>query len=179
VTSLRKADDRFMQRIEIIEGGSGFFKGIIDEPPQGAIPVYQFVNARRVLRVNPGTPVAAKMVIRASGGGVFILADLGDSAGIFDSYRLVEVTGQYQWQTRGKSIDPVTQLEKDTGLQNQGLIWGSYEPASTEMFDRQIRVGFETARFVTNRNVSRDDVVDGKRVTRSDSQLGVRVLTLG
>lgn len=177
--SLQKADDRFMHRIEIIENGSGFFKGLIDEPQQGSPPIFQFVNGRRVLRVNPAVPILPRMVIRTQGGGVFIVAELGDNEGIFQSFRLIETTGRYAWKTRGKTIDPITQLEEDTGPQNQGMIWGSYEPAATEMFDRQMRTSFETARFVTNALVHVDDIVDNKRVARADRQLGVSVLTLG
>lgn len=179
MASLQKADDRFMHRFEVIEGGSGFFKGVIDEPSQGSLPVYQWVNGRRILRVNPNTPISAGMVIRTSNGSVFIVAVLGDAEDIFDSYRLVEVTGKYLWQTRTKTVEPITGLDKDSGLNAGTLIWGSYEPAATEMFDRQIRSSFETARFVTNKPVELNDIVDNKRVARADAQLGVYVLTLG
>jgi hypothetical protein len=177
--SLQKADDRFMHRFQVIEGGSGYFYGIIDEPRQGAVPVYQFVTDRRLLRVNPGVPISSGMIIKTPNESVFIVAKHGDAEEIFDSFRLVEPTGQYLWQKRGKTVDPVTNLPRDTGLVSQGQMWGSYEPAATEMFDRQIRSSFETGRFVTNRPVAVDDIVDGKRVARSDLQLGLYVLTLG
>jgi hypothetical protein len=179
VVSLQTADDRFMHRIQVIEFGSGYFKGIIDEPQQGSIPVAQFVNGRRVLRVNPETPVKPGMVVKTTGGSVFILAELGDSGEIFKSFRMVETTGKYLWQTRGKVIDAVTGLAGDSGLSAGGLIWGSYEPGTREAFDRQAHVDLETARLVTNQPVRRDEVVDGRRVNRVDAQLGVYVLTLG
>jgi len=177
--SLQKADDRFMRRYEIIENGSGFFRGVIDEPKQGQVPVYQFVTDRRLLRVNPGVPVEAGMVIRTGNGSVFIVGRHGDAEEIYDSFRLVEPTGRYEWGRRSKTVDAITGLEGDSGVVSQGLIWGSYEPAATEMFDRQIRMGFETGRFVTNKPVALDDIVDGKRVTRADRQLGLYVLTIG
>lgn len=177
--SLPKADNRFMHRLEIVEGGSGFFMGLIDEPPQSSIPVFQFVNARRVLRVNLGCPVKVGMVIRTKGGPLFMVGNLGDSEDIFNSYRLVEVTGTYDWQTRHKEIDPITLLEHDDSLIAAGTIYGSYEPAATEMFDRAIRSSFETARLVTNRDVKVDDIINDKRVSRADKQLGLTVLTVG
>ena len=177
--SLRTADNRFMHRLEIIEGGSGFFMGLIDEPPQSSIPVFQFVNARRVLRVNLGTPVKIGMVIRTKGGPLFMVGSLGDSEDIFDSYRLVEVTGTYKWETRHKEIDPVTLLEHDDSLTFEGNVYGSYEPAATEMFDRAIRSSFETARLVSNKEIRVDDLIDGKRVSRADKQLGLTILTVG
>lgn len=179
MSSLKQADERFMKRFEVIEGGSGFFRGIIDEPRQGSVPIYQFVNDRRLLRVNLDVPISPGMVIKTSSGGIFIIAALGTSEEIFKSFRLIEPTGKYEWKTRQKTIDPVTNLEKDTSPISQGMVWGSYEPAATEMFDRQIRTSFETARFVTNKPIKVDDIVDGKRVARSDPQLGLYVLTLG
>jgi hypothetical protein len=177
--SLQKADDRFMHHMTIIEGGSGKFKAIIDEPVQGSIPAYQFTTARRVLRVNPGTPVKSGQVIQTKNNTIFMLGDLGQSESIFDSYRLIEITGRYTWQRRGKTFDLVTQLEQDTGLLPVGMLWGSYEPGTLEAFDRQVRASFETARFITNQPVKLDDIVAGKRVTRVDDQLGLKVLQIG
>lgn len=176
--SLRKVNDRFLTRIEIIDKGSGFFHGIIDEPSQGTIPSYQFTNGRRILRMNPGVPVKASMVIKTKNGATFITGNLGDDDDVFKSFRLFEATGKYHWQTRGKTIDPVTNLPEDTGLVDKGLIWGVYEPASQEVFDRQLRLDMETGNFITNASIKRDDVIDGKRVTRVDNVLGVKLAVL-
>lgn len=176
--SLQKADDRFMHRIEVIENGSGFFKGIIDEPQQGSIPSTQFINARRVLRVNPQCPIRAGMVIRTANGSVFIVGTLGDSEDIFKSFRLIETTGQYSWKTRVQTVELITGLEEDTGLVESGPIWGSYEPSTVNGFDRQIHATFPTGKFLTNRPVSLTDMVDNKRVTQLEHQLGITVATL-
>lgn len=177
--SLQKSDDRFGARIEILEGGSGFFKGIVDEPGQGTIPAYQFTNPRRLLRVNPDAPVKPSMVIRTLGGSVFIVGELGDAENIFKSFRLFETTGQYNWQKRTKTIDPVTQLPMDTGLLTERMIWGAYEPASQEVFDRQLHVEMENGRFITNAPIKLNDIVAGKRVTRVDAVLGVKLGVIG
>lgn len=177
--SLQKVNDRFLERIEVIEQGSGFFLGIVDEPSQGTIPAYQFTSPRRLVRTNPGVPLKSGMVIRTKAGAIYIVGDLGDADDIFQSFRLFEVTGQYAWQSRGKTIDPVTELPTDNGLVNNGLIWGTYEPGSQEVFDRQLHLDMETGRFITNALIKRDDVVDGKRVTRVDHVLGLQLANIG
>jgi hypothetical protein len=176
--SLQKVNDRFTTRIEVIENGSGFFQGIVDEPSQGSLPSYQFTNGRRVLRMNPGVPVKASMVIKTAGGAIFIVGNLGDDDTVFQSFRLFETTGRYTWQTRGKRIDPVTKLPEDTGIQVKGSIWGTYEPGSQEIFDRQLHLDVETGNFITNADIQRDDLIDGKRVTRVDRVLGVKLAVL-
>ena len=176
--SLRKVNDRFVDRIEVIEGGSGFFQGIIDEPSQGTIPAYQFTSPRRLVRTNPGVPLKAGMVIRAVGGATYIVGDLGDSDDIFQSFRLFETTGQYVWKARAKAIDPVTELPMENGTTEKGIIWGTYEPGAQETFDRQLHLDFETGRFITNAMLQRDDIVNEKRVTRVDRVLGLSLAVL-
>ena len=176
--SLQKANNRFLTRLQVIDQGSGFFQGIVDEPSQGTIPSYQFTNGRRILRTNPGVPVRAGMVIKTEGGSTFITGTLGNDDLVFQSFRLFEVTGKYSWQTRGKSINPVTKLPQDTGLISKGDIWGVYEPSSQEVFDRQLHLDLEAGNFITNADIQRDDMINGKRVTRVDGVLGVKLAVL-
>lgn len=176
--SLRKVNDRFLERIGVIEGGSGYFLGIVDEPSQGTIPAYQFTSPRRLVRTNPGVPLKSGMVIRTKGKATYIVGDLGDSDDIFQSFRLFEVTGRYLWQTRGQVIDPVTELPSEEALIDKGMIWGTYEPDSKEAIDRQLHLDMESGRFITNADLKRDDIVDGKRVTRVDHVLGLKMASL-
>lgn len=176
--SLRKVNDRFLERISVIEKGSGYFLGIIDEPSQGTIPAYQFTSPRRLVRTNPGVPLKSGMVIRTKGKATYIVGDLGDSDDVFQSFRLFETTGQYQWQTRGHGIDPVTELASEESIIDNGLIWGTYEPDSKEAIDRQLHLDMESGRFITNTPLKRDDIVDGKRVTRVDRVLGLYMANL-
>ena len=176
--SLRKVNDRYVTPIEVIENGSGFFQGIVDEPSQGTVPAYQFTAPRRLVRTNPGVPLKSGMVIRTKGDAVYIVGDLGDADDIFQSFRLFETTGRYLWQTRGRTIDPVTELPSENGLVDNGMIWGTYEPDSKEALDRQLHLDMETGRFITNAPIKRDDLVDGKRVTRVDRVLGLNMASL-
>jgi hypothetical protein len=180
--SLSSVDDRFGTLLTIIGGGSGEFTGIVSEPGQGEVPSYQFNLPRRLLRANAGLPLRAGLVVRSPEGTVWMLADHGSSevgvGAIFRNFRLFEATGQFSWQKRGKTIDPVTRLDRDIGMVDQPPVWGSYEP-SPEMFDRQMRTSFETGRFITVADVKRDDIIDGRKVGRVDIQLGLRLATLG
>lgn len=176
--SLQKVNNRFLDRIEVIEGGSGFFHGIVAEPSQGTIPAYQFTNGRRLLRTNPGVPVKSGMVIRTVGGAIFITGNLGDDDDVFQSFRLFETTGRYKWEGRTSKIDPVTELPMEDVAVDKGMIWGVYEPASQEVFDRQLHLNIESGNFITNANIKRDDMIDGKRVVRVDRVLGVKLAVL-
>lgn len=174
--SLQQSDDRFMQRLQVIEGGSGYFKGVIDDPTE-TVP-NQLTGLRRSLRINLSTPVSTGMVIKTLTGSIYILADFADSTNLFRSFRLFEVTGQYTWGTRTKGVDVVTGLAKDSGMIDNGLIYGLYEPTSSNIFDRQLHREFENVQFITNRHIVADDLVDGKRVASVHDALGVRVATL-
>ena len=180
--SLQSVDDRFGIRLTILEGGSGEFTGILAEPGQGDVPSYQFNLPRRLLRVAPDMPIQTGMIVRSPEGTVFMVGRHGDSevrqGRIFRTFRLFEAERQFSWKKRGKVIDPVTRLERDSSLVDQVDIWGAYEP-SPEMFDRQLRASFELARFITNADVQKDDVVNGMKVSRVDMQLGLRLCTLG
>lgn len=180
--SLRSSDDRFGTQLTLIEGGTGSFTGVLAEPGQGEVPAYQFNLPRRLLRVEPHLPVRAGQVLRTETGVTYMVGRHGTSeaksGALFRSFRLYEADGQYTWKRRGKVIDPVTRLPRDTGLIENPMIWGAYEPMP-EMFDRQLRSSFETARFITTADVQEDDVVNGMKVARVDMQLGLRLVMLG
>lgn len=180
--SLSATNRRFKTRFEVLEGGSGFFHGVINEPGQGEVPSYQFNLPRRLLRVDAKLPVSDGMVIQDQEGTTFMVGKHGSSESrggvLFRSFRLFEATKQFTWQKREKAIDPITMLPRDVGMVDQTPLWGCYEP-SPEMFDRAVRSSFEGGRFITNRLIERDDIVDGRKVTRVDEQLGVYICTLG
>jgi hypothetical protein len=180
--SLQRVDERFGSLFTVIQGGGGQFTGMLSEPPQGEVPSFQFNLPRRLLRVEAKLPITEGMVIRTPDGTAFMVGHHGAAesyqGALFRNFRLFEATGQFSWQRRGKEIDPATRLPRDTGLQDLPAIYGVYEP-SPEMFDRQMRTSFEAGRFITNSDVKINDVVDGRKVSRVDMQLGLRLCTLG
>lgn len=181
--SLRKSDDRFTIRLSVIQGGSGLFSGVLTEPDQGDVPSYLFSLPRRLLRVDPGCALQAGAVVKTPEGRVFLVGDHGPSekaeGPIFNSFVLFECTGQYKWQRRGKEQDTVTGLMKDTSPVTQPVVWGFYEPATMEGFDRALRTNMETGRFMTNAPVEINDIVKDMKVSRSDPVMGLRLITLG
>ena len=179
VTRLQHPTDRFSKPITIIEGGSGTFHAVMDEPPQGAVASYQFTEPRRIIRLRPEQSIPVPSIIKNGANDIFLVADLGSSVGVFKSYRLFDITGQYTWQRRKKKIDPVTRLPlDDTELETIDVVWGVME-SQPEQFDRQIRSSFEINRFITNKAIQRDDIVDGQRVMRVDRMMGIYVASLG
>jgi hypothetical protein len=176
-------DEKFRTKFEIVENGSGVFTGVIDEISQTQVPSYVFSPPRRLLRVDRRLPLNTTMVLRTNGGTVFLIGHHGDSetnqGTVFRIYRLFEPTKTYHWQRRTQYVDPVTLLQADDGMHDMSpaYIWGSYEP-TPEQFDRETHVSIETARFITNQPIQRQDHLDGKSVVRVDYQLGLYIATL-
>lgn len=181
--NLGNADSKFRTRFQVIENGTGVFTGIIDEISQTQVPAYVFSPPRRLLRVNRNLPINTTMVIRTQGGTVFLVGENGDSetaqGTVFRSFRLFQAIKRYRWQRKSQYIEAVTGLEGDITLvdHGSGFVWGSYEP-TPEQFDRETHVSIETARFITNQPLERQDVIDGKNVVRVDYQLGLYIATL-
>lgn len=179
--SLASIDDKFNIRFEVIENGSGTFGGIIDEIVQNQAPSFIFVPPRRLLRIPAELPVETGMVIRSEGGAIYFTAEHGESetfqGTVFKSFRLFPTHDKFFLKRRMKTIDVVTNLEVDDEIVDIANIWGAYEP-QPEAFDRETRVAAETARFITNYAIKREDIIDDKRVFRVDKQLGLYIATL-
>lgn len=181
--SLKGADERFKTAFEVIENGAGVFTGVIDEISQSQVPSYVFSSPRRLLRIERLLPINTSMVIRTAGGTTYLVGQHGDSEStegvVFRSFRLFEPTGRYKWERPVRALEPVTGLKQSESLQPMvpAMIWGSYEPTQ-EAFDREYHVANETARFITNQPVQRQDRIGGKDVIRVDKQLGLYIATL-
>ncbi len=179
---LDATDNLFRLRLEVIEGGVGFFLGILDEPDQSPKPPYIFTANRRALRVDPNSPIAPGMVIRTPGGMVFMVAENGPSeqtGGVFKSFRLFEATHRMTWSRRIEVMDPIVGVTKDAGLEDKGLIWCAFEPDQKETLDRALRANFETSRVTTTSLVERDDLIGEFKVTRADQLIGLRICSVG
>ena len=166
----------------IVEGGNGVIRGTIAEADQGQIPSFQFIPARQILRTPMATALKLSMVIRSPAGVHYIVGENGPSeqpeGTLWQSWRLFETTGRYAWKRRVKVIDPVTELERDNGFEDMGLIWGAVEPLDREVGDFRMSASFEQARFITGQPIKHDDLIDDRKVSRADAILGVRIGTL-
>jgi hypothetical protein len=180
--SAASIDDKFEIQFEVLENGSGTFSGVIDEIVQNQAPSFVFVPPRRLLRVAAELPVQTAMVIRSEGGAIYMVAEHGESESwqgtVFKSFRLFPTHEKFDVKRRMKTVDLVTNLPKDEGEPvSIANVWGAYEPLQ-EQFDRETRVAAETARFITNYPIQREDIIDNKRVFRVDKQLGLWIATL-
>lgn len=177
MASLSKVGRRFEVPLTIIEGGSGIVRGVLSETDQKQIPVYAFVNSRHVLRTPVATTLKVGMVLRTASNTVFIVGENGPSeqseGTIWLSWRLFQATGKFRWQRRQKIVDPVTELERDSGLQDMGEIWCAVEPLDREVSDFRMSASFAQARIITGRPVKTDDLVDGRKVSRAEPSLGI------
>jgi hypothetical protein len=181
--SLASVDDKFRTRFEIIQNGAGVFTGIIDEISQTQVPSYVFSPPRRLLRVEKLLPLSTKMILRTQGGTIYLIGQHGDSetaqGTVFRSFRLFQSTKLFRWERRQATTNIVTGLPETDQMvpMDPALIYGSYEP-TPEAFDRETKVSIETARFITNQPIKRQDRIDGKDVIRVDEQLGLFIATL-
>jgi hypothetical protein len=177
MASLKKVGRRFEVQLTVVEGGSGVVRGVMSETDQKQIPVYAFVNSRHVLRTQVNSPVRAGMVLRTASGTHFIVGDNGPSeqaeGTLWVSWRLFEATRQVTWKRRKKVVDTVTQLERDDGFDDFGLIWAAVEPLDREVGDFRMSASFEQSRIITGRDIKHDDLVDGRKVTRAETTLGI------
>lgn len=180
MASLKTVGSRFDTLFVVIAGGSGYIRGELTETEQNSQPSYVFVAPRHVLRTRFPTPVKAGMVIRAPAGDVFIIGENGPSetskGTIWQSFRLFEATGQYNWTRRKMVIDTITKQEKDTGQrENLGLIWAALEPLDRQQVDRELHYAFGQSRIITGAPIHSDDIVDNRTVSKLDKQLGLSI----
>lgn len=180
MASLKTVGSRFSTLFNVIEGGSGIVRGELTETEQNSQPSYIFVVPRHVLRTPFPTAVKPGMVLRAPAGDVFIVGENGPSetrsGTIWQSFRLFEASGQYEWKRRVKVIDAITKQWKDTGTFTTPVkIWATIEPLDRLQFDREIHYSFEQFRIITGQPIKNDDIVDNRTVSKLDKQLGLSI----
>ena len=179
MVSLRSVGARFEIPFTVIEGGRGQVMGILSETDQNAQPSYIFVQPRHVLRATAPTAIKPGMVLQSPSGAPFIVGANGPSetpdGTLWQSFRLFEPTGRYDWVRRTTVLDPISKQPREGVPQNLGKIWVAIEPLDREAFDRTLRTSFEQTRFITGAAVLSDDLIDNRAVTKVDKQLGLSI----
>lgn len=179
MVSLTSVSRRFELPFIVIEGGRGQIMAVLSETDQNSQPSYVFVQPRHVLRTPSPTALKPGMVIRSPGGSPFIVGANGPSeqreGTLWESFRLFEPTGRYQLSRRTKVMDPIARQQKEGPVQPIGMIWAAIEPLDREQSDREMRVNFEQARFITGSAVAPGDLIDNRSVTKVDRQLGLAI----
>jgi hypothetical protein len=177
---LKAAGDRFHIPWTVIDLGSGVIVGTVSETDQTSQPSYVFVRPRHVFRTPSPSALRVGMTIMSPWGAKFIVGDNGPSdtwrGRLWDSYRVFEPSGKYAWQRRGKTVDPITKLEQDTGEpETIGEIYAAIESMDREQVDREMRQYMEQLRFITGHPVKHGDLIDNRTVTKVDVQLGLYI----
>jgi len=179
MVSLKSVGSRFEIPFTVIEGGSGRVMAVLSETDQNAQPSYIFVQPRHVLRATHPTAIRPGMVLQSPSGAPFIVGANGPSevpmGTLWQSFRLFEPTGRFDWVRRTKVIDPISRQPREGPPQPMGKIWAAIEPLDREAFDRSLRSSFEQARFITGAAVRADDLIDNRAITKVDKQLGISV----
>jgi hypothetical protein len=179
MVSLASVGRRFELPFQVIEGGRGMIKATLSETDQNSQPSYVFVQPRHVLRTPFPSALRAGMVIRSPGGSPFIVGENGPSeqreGTIWKSFRLFEPTGRYMVRRRTRIMDPIAKQPIEGPIKDIGMIWAALEPLDREQSDREMRVNFEQARFITGSVVANGDLIDNRVVTKVDRQLGLAI----
>lgn len=180
MVSLKTVGERFYIYFDVIEGGVGRVRGLLSETEQQAQPSYVFVQPRHVFRAPFPTPLKPSMVIRSPSGDVYLVGDNGPSetreGTLWQSFRLFEATGRYSWKRRETIDDSITNLKRDTmEPADMGTIWAALEPLDREVVDREMRQSFEQRRVITGADIKSGDTIDNRKVTKVDTQLGLRI----
>jgi hypothetical protein len=180
MNQLKATGDRFHIPWRVIDKGRGVIMGTVSETDQTSQPSYVFVRPRHVFRTPSPTALKLGMTIQSPQGLKFMVGENGPSdtwrGRLWESFRVFEPTGRYSWKRRGKTIDPITKLETDTGVpQNLGTVYAAIEAIDREQVDREMRQYFEQVRFITGYPVLHGDLLDNRVVTKVDKQLGLYI----
>jgi hypothetical protein len=179
MAGLTKLNRRFEIPLTVVEGGSGIVMGSVTEADQKQLPVNVFINPRHVLRTSAVTAVKPGMVLRTPAGSHFIVGNNGPSdqpeGTIWQSWRLFEATEQLLWQRRTQTVDPVTQLKRDSGPEDLGMIWVAVEMLARQISDYRTSQNFEQSQIITGQAIQTDDLLGGRKVTRAVEAMGVIV----
>jgi hypothetical protein len=182
MVSLISVSERFHIPWTLIAGGSGEVFGTVSETDQTSQPSYIFVRPRHVFRTQFPTALKSGMVIQSPHGIVFIVGDNGPSelkeGVLWQSFRVFEPTGQYLWQRRTTTLDPITRIETEGPPESLGVVYAAIETMDRLQSDREMRQNFEQQRFITSADVQADDLFDNRIVTKVDKQLGLAIGTL-
>jgi hypothetical protein len=177
MSRLRDVAEKFATFFTIIAGGSGLVRGALSPANLNEQPAYLFITPRHVFKTPFPTALKPGMVLRSNGGEVFIVGENGPSdtfkGMLWQSFRLFEATGQYEW-ARGKEYqDQITHLKTKGKPEVIDTIWAALESLDREVADREMRVNFEQRRVITGSPIKVGDTVDNHTVSKVDKQLGL------
>lgn len=140
--------------------------------------VSNFLSARRYFRTFPDTNLVLGDVLVAN-GKKYVVAEHGDGfylEPIYTHFKLFEVDVEAVWYKKAFTTDTVTGIKTMTRSLQTDKVYMSLQPKS-QVTD-EISIPQQTFTAVVNREVDRDDILDGKVVTKVDHVLGVYLVEL-
>lgn len=155
-------------------------KGVVQPVQDAKIYPDDYFYHRQILRVRASMPIQAGTVVVDSIGRRYLLGSL--DAGLYGdlhqytSFQMYQCTNQSVWERESTEVDPLTNLEKSTGLAPMGTIWTLTETLTRDMSSTNIKTREETKRVLTGAAVELNDVLDTMTVTKINVTHGLRVL---
>lgn len=141
-------------------------------------PNFEMSAPKLIGRVKNNSLLKTGDVIRVAGPNPqrFLMTNHGSTEG-YNVHKLFECNKKVLWERKSTVIDPLTQLEKETGYVEQGTIWVLWQNLRREKPDYSMRIEEESRLVVTGEDVRFDDRLDGQTVKRLNSDvLGLNLL---
>lgn len=175
MSRLSRTSKRFESPIKIVGGPRTV--GVIHLPSDLTDPGIEFAYPKMALRVGRHSIVRPGHVIETE-SGYFLLAS-HTSTFEYRTLYMLQCDRQVRWTQPVTTIDPVSGLRTSGGPpQDRGDIWVLWERNRREYADLPIRFNQETTLSATGSQVEIGDMLDGRKVTRVNQALGIRVLEL-
>lgn len=175
MSRLRRTSERFQSPIKIIGGPRTV--GVIHLPSDTTDPGIEFAYPKMALRVGRRSIVKPGQVVETD-AGYFLLAHHSATLD-YKTFYMLQCDRQVAWTRPVSTVDPITKLETTGGApQPLGEIWVMWERNRREYADLPIRFNQETTLSATGSAVAIGDMLDGRKVTRVNEALGIKVLEL-
>lgn len=172
---LSRVGNRFRRVLRTTSGRKVL--GTIFSPSSGTPTNVNFQSPRRLLKVSPGATLVAGEVIITSSNRFYLCAENGEGEYDGTTYRtfmLIEVPKLVSWGRRAMLKDPVTGIDKATGVTSLGSLRCALEPAGDD--NDQINIPKGVYRAITGEAIQAGDMLDGRLVVkRVETLLGVQV----
>jgi hypothetical protein len=173
---ISKTDERFFEPVQIIGGPKT--RAIVQRPSQVDQPGLEFAHPKLTCRVRRDSLVKSGQVITIQGGANYLVCDHFSDQD-WRIHHLFRCDRQVDWTRPQVGVDPLTKLERAGGQQELlGTIWVMWERVRREFVDLSLRISQEQYTIATGAPVQINDYIDGKKVDRVASALGVTIAVL-
>ena len=170
-----RGSDRFKERVGILGGPRTF--GTFIHASDTSNPGQEISAPRMTLRVPRNSLVTPGQCIL--GAGAYYLTGRATQTPDYQTLTLFEADRQVRWTRTTTKIDPVTKQQVADGDPTfMGNIWVLWQRLKREFKDAAIHMEQDTLMTMTVSPVLAGDYLDGIRVKRIDSALGLWVLEL-